>query len=134
MSQKQIEEFKQIEILYDKLLSSEFHIFPEKGKVNISNNHGVYIVFNPTNEVLHVGTTPSAKNGLNQRLYNHISNTGVFSKRYLQPNNINMRGTHKFKYLEVGNHRLRSLLEAYKAGRLCPLHFGTGEKNLKSKN
>ena len=39
-----------------------------------------------------------------------------------------MRGTHRFKYLEVENIRQRALLEAYAAGNLCPIHFGTGAK------
>lgn len=81
--------------------------------------------------MLHVGNTPSGKKGLNQRLYNHISCTGVFYEKYLKPNKINMRGIHKFKYLEVDDIRQRALLEAYSAGKLCPLHFGTGAKKSK---
>ena len=42
-----------------------------------------------------------------------------------------MRGTHKFKYLEVDDIRQRVLLESYSAGKLCPLHFGTGAKKSK---
>jgi hypothetical protein len=78
--------------------------------------------------VLHVGNTPSGKNGLNQRLYNHITRTGIFFKKYLEPRKIDMRGSYKFKYIEVKSNRKRALLEAYTAGMLCPAHFGTGEK------
>jgi hypothetical protein len=120
-----------IEGLFEKLTSSNFYMFPIKGKINVSDRHGVYIIYNPQNEVLHVGNTPSARKGLNQRLYNHISSTGVFYEKYLKPNKIKMRGTHKFKYLEVGDVRQRALLEAYSAGKLCPLHFGTGAKKSK---
>jgi hypothetical protein len=81
--------------------------------------------------VLHVRNTPSGKKGLNQRLYNLISCTGVFYEKYLKPNKINMRGTHKFKYLEVYDIRQQALLEAYSAGKLCPLHFSTGAKKSK---
>jgi tRNA splicing ligase len=63
-------------------------------------------------------------------LYNHISCTGVFYDKYLKPNKIKMRGTHKFKNLEVKDIRQRALLEAYASGNLCPAHFGTGAKNI----
>jgi hypothetical protein len=127
---KKLNEPSIIEGLFEKLTSSNFHIFPMKGKINVSDRHGVYIIYNPQNDVLHVGNTPSGRKGLNQRLYNHISCTGVFYDKYLKPNKIKMRGTHKFKYLEVKDIRQRALLEAYAAGNLCPAHFGTGEKKI----
>lgn len=119
-----------IKSLFDKLISSEHHVFPTKGKINITDKHGVYIIYNPQNEVLHVGNTPSGRKGLNQRLYNHISCTGIFYEKYLKPNKINMRGTYKFKCLEVIEIRHRALLEAYAAGNLCPAYFGTGAKKI----
>ena len=127
---KKLNEPSIIEDLFVKLTSSKFYIFPIKGKINVSEKHGVYIIYNPKNKVLHVGNTPSGRKGLNQRLYNHISCAGVFHKKYLEPNKIKMRGTHKFKYLEVDNIRQRALLEAYTAGKLCPIHFGTGAKKI----
>lgn len=130
VKKKEIDEPTLIKNLHKKLILSDYHIFPKKGKINITEKHGVYIIYNPKNEVLHVGNTPSGRKGLNQRLYNHISCTGVFYEKYLKPNNIKMRGTHKFKYLEVDDIRQRALLEAYSAGKLCPLHFGTGAKKI----
>jgi len=125
---KQLEEPEIIKNLFKKLIPSEFQIFPERGKINVTNNHGVYIIYSPENEVLHVGNTPSGRKGLNQRLYNHISKTGVFYREYLKDRNITLRGKYKFKYIEVPNPRHRALLEAYTAGNLCPAHFGTAEK------
>ncbi len=107
-------------------MSSVF--FPEKGKINLTDKHGVYVIYPPNNEVLHVGNTPSGRKGLNQRLYNHISKTGVFYREYLKKRNITLRGKYKFKYIEVFNPRERALLEAFTAGNLCPAHFGTSEK------
>ncbi len=127
---KKLNEPSIIQDLFEKLTSSKFYIFPLKGKITVSEKHGVYIIYSPKNEVLHVGNTPSGRKGLNQRLYNHISCTGVFYDKYLKPNKIKMRGTHKFKYLEVKDIRQRALLEAYAAGNLCPAHFGTGEKKI----
>jgi len=113
---------------YKNLMASDFHHFPKKGRVKVTDNHGVYIIFSPDNEVLHVGNTPSGRNGLNQRLYNHITKTGVFYRKYLKKYNISLRGMHKFKYLVVHDVRHRALLEALTAGSLCPAHFGTGER------
>lgn len=127
---KKLNEPSIIQDLFEKLTSSKFYIFPLKGKINASEKHGVYIIYSPKNGVLHVGNTPSGIKGLNQRLYNHISCTGVFYDKYLKPNKIKMRGTHKFKYLEVKDIRQRALLEAYAAGNLCPAHFGTGAKKI----
>ncbi len=127
---KTINEAYIIEDLFVKLTHSSFFVFPLKGKINVSEKHGVYIIYSPQNEVLHVGNTPSGRKGLDQRLYNHISCTGVFYEKYLKPNKIKMRGTHKFKYLEVDDNRQRALLEAYAAGDLCPAHFGTGAKKI----
>jgi len=114
--------------LYNKLVSSEKYTFPSKGKVNISRKHGVYIIYDTNDIVLHVGMTPYGKEGLDQRLYNHISKTGVFYREYLKPNKIEMRGKYQFRIIEVSNPRKRALLEALTAGLLCPSHFGTGKK------
>ena len=118
----------EIKELFEKLICGDLHRFPKTGRVNVTNNHGVYIIYSPHGKVLHVGNTPSGKNGLNQRLYNHITRTGIFFKKYLEPRKIDMRGSYKFKYIEVKSNRKRALLEAYTAGMLCPVHFGTGEK------
>lgn len=127
---KQLSESDLIKNLFAKLISSDYHVFPLRGKIDLTEKHGVYIIYSPKNEVLHVGNTPSGRKGLNQRLYNHITCTGVFYYKYLKPNNIKMRGTYKFKYLEVDDIRQRALLEAYAAGNLCPAHFGTGAKKI----
>ena len=121
-------ESEEIKKLFDKLIASPEHLFPENGKVYISDKHGVYIIYSPSNEILHVGTTKTAKGGLNQRLLNHVRNQSSFSVGYMQPNSISLRKGYKFKFIEVENARTRALLEALTAGLLCPAHFGTGEK------
>jgi hypothetical protein len=114
--------------LHKKLIASKKFLFPEKGKVNVSSKHGVYIIYNTKSEVVHVGRTQSGIGGLNQRLYNHISKAGVFYSKYLKPRGIEMRGKYFFRYIEVSSPRTRGLLEVLTAGLLCPAHFGTGEK------
>lgn len=125
-------EAREIMSLYETLIVSDKLMFPSKGKVNVSKRHGVYIIYNHNDIVLHVGMTPYGKGGLDQRLYNHISKAGVFYSKYLQPRGIEMRGKYFFRFIEVENPRIRALLEALTAGLLCPLHFGTGEKRNKS--
>jgi len=119
-------ESRKIRTLYKELMGSKIYTFPAKGKVNVCNNHGVYIIYCPQDQVLHVGMTPYGKGGINQRLYNHISKTGMFYREYLKSRNISLRGTYKFQFIEVENPRIRALLEAFTAGNLCPAHFGTG--------
>lgn len=117
--------------LHQALIASDKFTFPSKGKVNVSKRHGVYIIYDHNDIALHVGMTPYGKNGLDQRLYNHISKAGVFYREYLKPREIEMRGKYFFRFIEVENARTRALLEALTAGLLCPLHFGTGEKRNK---
>ena len=116
--------------LFKTLCTADIHFFPAKGKVDVSNKHGVYIVYSADNCVLHVGMTPYGKDGLNQRLYNHISKTGVFYREYLRKRNISLRGLCKFRFLEIEEPRTRALVEALAAGLLCPEHFGTGIRRL----
>ena len=114
--------------LHKELLKSKRYDFPKTGKVHVSQQQGVYIIFNQENEVLHVGKTDRAKKGLNQRLQNHLRNQSSFSKKYLKPNSINIRLAGRFKYLEIKDDRLRTFVEALTVGKLCPAHVGTGAK------
>ena len=123
-------ERKELMALYRKLVTSPQYNFPAKGKLNVSDKHGVYIIYNCEDQVLHVGNTPSGKGGLNQRLYNHVSRTSSFSRNYLVKNNISLREKCKCRIIEVSYPRRRALLEALTIGLLCPAHIGTGEKKL----
>lgn len=122
---------KEIMNLYKVLIASDQYTFPKKGKVKISENHGVYIVYSPADKVLHVGNTPSGKKGLDQRLYNHVTRTSSLSRQYLKPQNISLRNGYKYRVIEISSPRKRALLEALAAGLLCPAHIGTGEKKKK---
>lgn len=114
---------------HNKLINSNYHDFPISGNVIVTNKQGVYIIYSKNIDVLHVGKTDSAKNGLNQRLSNHLQNKSSFNKLFMQTNNISLRGWGKFQYIEVENARERALVEALTIGLLCPAHIGTGEKN-----
>lgn len=123
---------EQLRILFEQLIASEVHLFPEIGKVDLSDKHGIYVIYSPEGKVLHVGTTKTAKGGLNQRLLNHVGNQSSFSKAYMQPKLISLKKGYKFRFIEVENARTRALLEALAAGMLCPAHFGTGEKKIRA--
>ena len=121
---KELETIKQ---LHKKLIASKLHAFPEKGKVVVSSKHGVYVIYDSKKmHVLHVGKTVSGKNGINQRLSNHLGGQSSFSKKYVIPKKIYLRKEAKFRFFEIENARNRSLVEALTAGLLCPSHIGTG--------
>ena len=63
-----------IKQLHNQLVKSTFHEFPIKGKIQASTKQGVYIVYDDLLRPLHVGKTNGAKNGLNDRLQNHVWN------------------------------------------------------------
>ena len=114
--------------LYMTLIKKSFIPFPPKGRLDVSNEQGVYIIYDPDRVVLHVGRSVRGKHGINQRLRNHLGNNSSFSQQYVEPNNINLRDGCSFKYLEIEDGRKRALVEALTTGLLCPKHIGTGEK------
>jgi len=126
-----MKEQEKILVLHKKLVASKSHKFPCKGKIEVSIKQGVYIVYNNKKTPLHVGKTNDGKNGLDQRLLNHVRNQSSFSKLYMQINNVSLRDWGEFQFIEIEDARERSLLEALTAGLLCPLHIGTGVKKQK---
>jgi hypothetical protein len=119
--------------LKNKLIDSKFYKFPLMGKIEASNKQGVYIVYDNNKNPLHVGKTNGGKNGLNQRLLNHVRNQSSFFKLYMQINSVSLRDWGEFQFIEIEDARERSLLEALTAGLLCSKHIGTGERKQKKK-
>jgi len=122
-----MDEPKIIKGMFKQLKDSTSINFPNSGKVNVSTEQGVYIIYSPTEKILHVGKTSRAKNGLNQRLQNHLTNNSSFSIQFLKSNGKILRSGYKFQYIVESNGRKRTLLEALATGLLCPAHVGTGE-------
>lgn len=124
-------EFIKIDKLYDELIAQEPCVFPERRRpINAPAKQGVYIITTARGKVLHVGKTARAKNGLRQRLNNHLQGQSSFTKAYFDQAGHNLRGNCKFKFLVVRDPRTRTLLEAYAVSRLCPVHLGTGEPSV----
>jgi len=121
-------EQQKIKSLYKKLLASPLHSFPLPGKpLDSTTEHGVYIIYNRRKVVVHVGRTLRARNGLKQRLRNHLQGNSSFSNMYLNGDGSKLRKGYKYKYLIIKNPRHRALVEALAIGQLCPKHIGLGD-------
>lgn len=69
--------------LLTELLGEPSRLFPASGEsLDATNRKGVYIIYSPQGEVLHVGGTPRAKGGLAQRLRNHLHGKSSFTRSY----------------------------------------------------
>ena len=117
----------QIKKLFDLLIIQAKHSFPVSyHSIDAPTNHGVYIIYRKE-EVLHVGRTIRGREGLRQRLKNHLHGKSSFIRACLKGNGSKLREKHyAFQYLEIPDPRERALLEAYSIGILCPKHIGVG--------
>ena len=117
-----------IDRLFRALTACEPVKFPKpRQPLDAPSQKGVYLILNPRGIVLHVGSTPRAKNGIKQRLNAHLQSNSSFVKTYLSGRGSKLRSGYKFRYVKVKNSRTRVLLEAYAIGQLLPKHIGTGE-------
>lgn len=115
---------------YDRLLKSTCTPFPlARARLEAPDTHGVYIIRSPRGKVLHVGRTVRGKNGLRQRLNNHLHGSSSFTKQHLQGDGKMLRGKYTFSFVLELDARRRALLEAYAVGNLCPAHLGLGENS-----
>ena len=121
-----MEEVFKIKKLFKSLMEAPVHEFPSSGPVRVTNENGVYIIIGLKDEVLHVGKTSRAKNGLDQRLQNHIEGNSSFTIIHLSGKGKKLRNGFKFKFIVVSDDRQRALLEAMGVALLCPVHLGTG--------
>jgi excinuclease UvrABC nuclease subunit len=120
-------EQNKVTALFEKLTSAAVHRFPKSGeKLDAPIEQGVYVIYSPREQVLHVGRTPSGRKGLRQRLGNHLHGASSFTIRYFNGQGSTLRSGYVFRYLVVKDPRQRALLEAYAIGRLCPAHLGIG--------
>lgn len=106
--------------------------FPLHGPtINAPPTQGVYLILAPDNTVLHVGRTVSGKNGLLQRLRNHLRGQSSFVRNHLSGKCELLRGGYKFKFIVVEDDRDRALLEYHAIAWYCPMHLGLGRIGLK---
>src|SRR4051794_13347732 len=88
--------------LFQQLSASTRVRFPPfRGKIPAPNEQGVYIIYNRAGRVVHVGRTPSGRNGLRQRLGNHLHNASSFTTHYLGGRGSKLRNGYRFRYIVV---------------------------------
>lgn len=123
-------EKKSVAALFDRLLRAPLQDFPAaRGAIEAPDNKGVYIIYSPDRKVLHVGSTPRARNGIKQRLRDHMAGQSSFTQKYFSRHKRRgrqLRDGYTFRCLCVPDPRTRALLEALAIGRLCPEHIGHG--------
>src|SRR5882757_9834263 len=107
---KKTRERERVAELYSKLIAAPLVKFPAKG-LEAPMQQGVYVIYSPKGEVLHIGSTPSGLLGIWQRLKNHLHRASSFTKVHLNNNGAILRTGYSFRCLIVANHRMRALLE-----------------------
>ncbi len=118
-----------IKTLFERLQKQETCHFPKAGERLVAPpTHGVYVIRDPSRKVVHVGRTVRGRNGLLQRLYQHLRGQSSFVQVHLNGNCSQLRGGYTFQYLEVPDDRERALLECFATAWLCPEHLGVGAK------
>jgi hypothetical protein len=121
------DESKEIQQTFSKLECAPLMKFPDpRGRLEAPNERGVYIIYSPQDEVLHVGSTPTGKGGLAQRLRDHLNGKSSFTRAQFEGNGSVLREGYRYRYLVVSNGRQRALVEALGIGSLCPEHIGCG--------
>jgi len=120
-------EFEELQALFQQLMSARSVPFPQPGgRLDATGERGVYVIFDPRGVVMHVGRTPRARGGIQQRLKGHLAGRSSFVRKHLKGKRRHLRSGYHFRALAVGDGRLRALLEAYATGQLCPQHLGFG--------
>lgn len=118
-----------IDSLLRKLDSQPLQVFPvPRGKLEAPSTQGVYLIRSAAGEVLHVGRTVSGKDGLAQRLRNHLYGKSSFVRCYLNGDAGKLRKGLTFQCIEVTGDRERALLEHWAVAWYCPAHLGLGRE------
>jgi hypothetical protein len=129
-------ELKNVQRKFADLIRSELRKFPDaRQKLEAPTERGVYVIYGPRGEALHVGGTPRAKNGIRQRLTDHLHARSSFTEKSKYLRNKVKRGTQQgrsdwvrsncsYRCLPIEDDRMRALLECYTIGQLCPDHIG----------
>lgn len=115
--------------LLTKLNGQPRHGFPRvRERLEVPNTHGVYVIRDRAGRVWHVGRTVRGKDGLRQRLRNHLQGQSSFIRAALRGDGSKLRKGFTFQYIEVPDDRTRALLECLAVGSHCPRHIGLGRR------
>ena len=121
-------ESEEIKMLFNELNVQPKLLFPQyRQPLDAPSKPGVYTI-NKEETVLHVGRTLRGKDGIHQRLKNHLHGSSSFTNEYLKGKGAILREDgYTYQYLVLEDSRKRALLEAYAVGTLCPEHIGLGD-------
>ncbi|WP_375204513.1 GIY-YIG nuclease family protein [Hyphococcus sp.] len=126
----QKEQARQIKSIFSELIREPLQKFPKQGeRLEAPTEHGVYIIYSPGGNVMHVGRTLRGGKGLQRRLKNHLYGRSSFVRLHMDGMSYKLRRGYAFRCLSVKNARQRALLEAYAIGVLCPKHIGLGDES-----
>ena len=122
-------ERKRIEGLFQQLERQPTIPFPQlRQPLRAPKTHGVYIIRDKKGRVVHVGRSVWGKEGLFQRLHNHLQAQSSFVVVHLSGNGKALREGYTFQYLDVPHARKRALLEHFATAWHCPAHLGVGKR------
>lgn len=114
-----------IQQLLDALEQASITPFPSGGEsITVPKKLGVYVIRDPTKSVVYVGRTTRAKNGLHQRLRNHMAGKSALVRLHLNGDTSRLREGYSYQFLEVENDRERALLEHLAVAWHCPVVLG----------
>lgn len=120
-------ERQQIRSLFKALERQPEALFPIRGaRLAITSAQGVYVIRGKDRVVVHVGRTVRGREGLLQRIGNHIAGKSSFVREYLKGRREVLRDGCTYQFLEVSDGRQRALLEHYATAWHCPKHLGIG--------
>ncbi len=119
-------ERQKVEELFTELCKQRMVQFPqEREQLEAPSEPAVYVI-RKGEIVLHVGRTLRGRDGLYQRLKNHLHGSSSFTDKYLKGNGATLRKGHTYQFLVVEDARLRALVEAYATGT-SPINPAPGE-------
>jgi len=122
-------ERQRIEALFDRLNARRLIPFPQpRQSLKAPRSQGVYVIRDRARRVVHVGRSLRGKEGLFQRLRNHLNAQSSFVKVHLKGNGKKLRDGYTFQCIVEENDRKRALLEHFATAWHCPVHLGVGRK------
>lgn len=111
--------------LLDALEQAPITPFPRGSEsIAVPKKLGVYVIRDPAKSVVYVGRTTRAKNGLHQRLRNHMAGKSALVRIHLNGDASRLRQGFSYQFVEVENDRERALLEHLATAWHCPAVLG----------
>lgn len=120
-----MQERVRIQNLLEALTRAPIFLFPAgRESINVPRTLGVYVIRDPDEAVVYGGRTTRARNGLHQRLRNHLAGKSALVKGLLQGDTTRLRAGFSYQFLEVSDDRERALLEHIATAWHCPKVLG----------